>query len=610
MRTAKPAGEVCETRDRTAGKTGGAGVRPSIPAAECSADDPAALDRATRAAAARLTRGVSPFALLAPWTDWAINMAAAPGRRAELARKAAADGWALGLYTLQRLAGLSDLEPPFPAVREDRRFADPGWHDLPFDIYAQSWAAAEDWWRAAASPVRGMQARNGRRTGFMADFALDALCPANVPALNPAVLRRTAETKGENLVRGATHFLEDMAGQVYGAGREPDAQDAVGTTLATTPGQVIYRNGIMELIQYAPQTEAVKAEPILIVPAWIMKYYILDLSPENSLVAWLTRQGFTVYMISWINPGPEDRDLSLDDYRVFGIMDALDAIAAVQPDSRIHACGYCLGGTLLSIAAAEMARRHDDRFATITLLAAQVDFAEAGDLLLFVDEAQIAFLEDMMWDQGVLEGDQMSGAFTLLRADELLWSKASREYFLGERDQPFDLSIWNSDKTRMPARMHSEYLRGLFLENRLTAGRFAVDCQVVALSDIDAPVFLVGTEKDHIAPWNSVYKLHLFAQTPITFVLTSGGHNAGIVSEPGHPGRSYRIATQHPEDNYLSPDRWKAAVEPCEGSWWSEWAGWLAARSTPDPVAPPSMGAPDKGYAPIEPAPGRYVRMR
>ncbi|WP_291882977.1 alpha/beta hydrolase [Maricaulis sp.] len=572
-------------------------------------EDPRTPDRAARAAMARLTGGVSPSAVLAPWADWAINLAAAPTHRSALGLKAMADGWALGSYALQRLAGLSDVEPPFPETGRDRRFADPGWRDLPFDLYAQSWAAADSWWHAATGPVRGMHERNVRRTGVMADFAMDAVCPANNPMLNPAIWRRTAETGGRNLWQGAANFLEDMVSVTRGKGHDRAAREAVGHSLATTPGEVIYRNGLMELIQYVPQTGSVHAEPILIVPAWIMKYYILDLSPENSLVGWLTRQGFTVYMISWINPGPEDRDLSLDDYRTFGIMDALDTIGAVQPGAKVHACGYCLGGTLLAIAASEMARRQDDRLATITLLAAQVDFAEAGDLLLFVDDAQIACLEDMMWDQGVLEGHQMSGAFTLLRADELLWSKAAREYFLGERDKPFDLSIWNSDQTRMPARMHSEYLRGLFLENRLTAGRFAVEGRVVALSDIDAPIFLVGTEKDHIAPWASVYKLNLFARAPITFVLTSGGHNAGIVSEPGHAGRSFRIATRQREDDYLSPERWKASVEPQEGSWWTAWAGWLAERGSPGRVAPPRMGAPEQGYAPLKPAPGSYVQM-
>ncbi|PWE18511.1 poly-beta-hydroxybutyrate polymerase [Marinicauda salina] len=567
----------------------------------------AALDRGVRAAAARLTQGVSPLAVTAPWVDWAVNLAASPGRMLDLGEKAVADGARLAAWAGRRAAG-ENAEPPFEL---DQRHCldDPDWRAPPFEFYAQSWAAAADWWREATRPMRGMRARDAERAAFMADFAMDALCPAHVPWLNPEVIKRTLATGGANLVAGAENFAEEMTNAAIGAKSGEAARAALGDTLATTPGQVVFRNELMELIQYAPTTETVRREPVLIAPAWIMKYYVLDLSAHNSLVRWLVDQGFTVFMISWINPGPEHRDVSLDDYRRLGIMAALDAVSAIVPGERIHACGYCLGGTLLSIAAAHMAGRGDDRLASITLLAAQVDFAQAGDLMLFVDEAQIAYLEDMMWDQGVLEGDQMSGTFTFLRADELLWEKATREYLLGERDKPFDLSMWNSDRTRLPARMHSDYLRGLFLENRLSAGRFAVEGEVVALSDIAAPVFLVGTERDHISPWNSVYKLHLFVRTPVTFVLTSGGHNAGIVSEPGHEGRSYRIAAQDPEDRYVSPERWRERIAPREGSWWTAWTEWLAARSAPEQVAPPAMGAPAKGYAPIEPAPGPYVRM-
>jgi polyhydroxyalkanoate synthase len=337
-----------------------------------------------------------------------------------------------------------------------------------------------------------------------------------------------------------------------------------------------------------------------------MKYYILDLSPQNSLVKYLVDQGFTVFMISWRNPSPEDRDLGMEDYRELGVMAALKAVSAVAPQRTIHAVGYCLGGTLLSIAAAAMARDGDDRLRSITLLAAQTDFSEAGELMLFINESQLAFLEDMMWEQGFLDAKQMAGTFQLLRTNDMVWSRMVHEYLMGERAPMTDLMAWNADATRLPYRMHSEYLRRLFLNNELAEGRFVVAGRPIALTDIRAPIFSVGTVWDHVAPWRSTYKVHLLTDTDVTYLLTTGGHNVGIVSEPGHLDHSFQVITKKQDERYIDPETYLAEAPRKTGSWWPEWAAWLGEHSSAI-GAPPQMGAPAKGYTHHCDAPGRYV---
>jgi polyhydroxyalkanoate synthase len=314
-----------------------------------------------------------------------------------------------------------------------------------------------------------------------------------------------------------------------------------------------------------------------------------------------------VFIISWKNPGPEDRDVSLDDYRQLGVMAALDAVSAITDGAPVHAAGYCLGGTLLAIAAAAMSRDGDQRLKSTSFFAAQADFTEAGELTLFISESQLSFLEDMMWEQGFLDTKQMAGAFQMLRSNDLVWSRLVRDYMLGDRAPMTDLMAWNADATRMPYRMHSEYLRRLFLDNDLAEGRLRAGGRPVALNAIRMPVFAVGTELDHVAPWQSVYKIHLLTDTDITFALTNGGHNAGIVSEPGHANRHYRIATKPGGAPYIDPVAWVAETPLREGSWWTEWVSWLDAHSGPT-VAPPDLGAPTAGYRILGDAPGLYVR--
>ena len=433
------------------------------------------------------------------------------------------------------------------------------------------------------------------------------LSPANAAVFNPVVLNKTVEEQGANLARGMSNFLDDLRRQLSGEPPAGTENFVVGRDVAVTEGKVVLRNQLIELIQYAPTTEKVHPEPILIIPAWIMKYYVLDLSPHNSLIRYLVAQGHTVFCISWKNPDASDRDLGMDEYLELGLRAALDAVTSIVPEQGIHAAGYCLGGTLLSIGASAMARDGDTRLVSVSLLAAQTDFSEPGELGLLINESQVALLEASMAKTGYLSSSQMSGAFQLLRAYDLVWSRMIDEYLLGDRRPMTDLMAWNADGTRLPAKMHSQYLRRLYLNNDLSAGRYPVTGRPVSVGNITVPMFCVGTASDHIAPWRSVYKLHLLTSAELTFVLTTGGHNGGIVSEPGRGKRRYQIHTRAVNQGYMAPDEWQATAQTHPDSWWPAWSAWLQERSG-DVVAPPLMGSESNGYPTICDAPGEYVR--
>ena len=555
----------------------------------------AAADLALHAWLGRFTGHVSPAALALAWLDWSSHLLFSPDKQAELATHGAAALW----RWLQYCAGAAtvNLAGPVTPLAQDKRFVDPAWQRWPWNALSQGFLLQQQWWHRATSSVRGMSQHHADVVTFVARQLLDCVAPSNFVSTNPVVLAATCERGGMNLASGALRAAGD-AWRALASQTGPTLLP--GREVATTPGQVVLRNGLIELLRYDPVTPQVHAAPLLIVPAWIMKYYILDLSPHNSLVRYLVGRGHSVYVISWKNPGAAERDLGLEDYRRLGIMEALDAIVRETGARQVNACGYCLGGTLLAIAAAAMAREHDRRLASVTLLAAQVDFTEPGELSLFIDESEISFLEAAMWSQGYLDTRQMAGAFQLLRTNDLIWSRRLRHYLLDLPERETDLMSWNADATRMPYRMHSDYLRRLFLNNDLASARYLVDGRPVALTDIDVPIFAVGTRTDHVAPWRSVYKIGLFTDVEVSFLLTSGGHNAGVVAPPGGAGREYQFTTQPHGAFYVDPERWQRETPVSEGSWWPAWEAWLA-RHAGELV---DARAPAPG---IDAAPGRYV---
>jgi polyhydroxyalkanoate synthase subunit PhaC len=581
-----------------------AGAPAPVPSEREALSGAESMDHLVHAAIAQWTGGLSPAGLALAFADWQLHLAASPGKRLELALKALGDGSRFARMVLTPHAAWQPwfMVKPQPS---DHRFSGADWTLPAFNIVAQAFLLGEQWWHSAASGLHGVSKGNAAIVDFVIRQCLDAAAPSNFALSNPEVLRQMMDSGGGNFVSGWHNWLDDCRKRFGSQSSEP-ARFVVGKDVAATEGKVVYRNELIELIQYAPVTADVCPEPLLIIPAWIMKYYILDLSPQNSLIRFLVERGFTVFAISWRNPGPADRDLGLDHYRRLGVEAAIDAINQIAPGRAIHATGYCLGGTLLAIAAARLQKERPGCLRSVTLLAAQVDFTEAGELTLFINESQVAFLEDMMWRRGVLDAPQMAGAFQLLRSNDLIWSRLVRDYLIGQRDAPSDLMSWNADATRMPYRMHADYLRKLFLDNDLAEGRYVVDGQPVALSDLRVPMFVVGTMRDHVAPWRSVHKIHLLAEADITFALASGGHNAGIVAPPSEDGHTYQVLEKKKDQPYVGPDEWLQKAPHREGSWWLEWVRFLTAHSDAWVAAQPSLHTPEGG-PPLEDAPGQYV---
>lgn len=549
--------------------------------------------------AGNATGGLPVPRIAQAYLDWAVNLVLSPGRQLQIAER-----------FLQGAAALAATFTGAVPETDDARFTDPAWKRKPFAWLAFAARERETLWKLASAPLPGMNRHNAELVSFYTQQVLEFLSPANFPLLNPQVLQTTRSERGRNLLRGARNVLQDRL-TALGEPTPASTSFQVGQNIAVTPGKVIHRNALMELIQYTPTTDNVYPEPILIVPAWIMKYYILDLSAKNSLVRWLVEQGHTVFMISWKNPGADDADLSMDDYRRLGVLEALAAVGAVLPRRKIHVAGYCVGGTLLAITLAALAREHDEHLKSATLLAAQTDFEDAGELKLFIDEMALYWLDQQMAHKGYLETTQMGGAFSLLRVRNLIWSRILREYWMGERSEGMDIMAWNADGTRMPRRMHSDYLRDLYLENRFAQGKYRIGGQSVSMGDVSLPMFVVGTTTDHVAPWKSVYKIrNLKRLGDTTFALTNGGHNAGIVSEPGRPRRRYQLGSWNADTPYQSPDEWAEAAETHEGSWWPAWQAWLTQHSGKERVAPPATGNPGKGYEILGEAPGTYVFQR
>lgn len=553
------------------------------------------IDKYYQANLGKFTASISPASTAASYFSWGTQLAQAPGTFLKLS-----------LYPLMRFSDLiNNLSNNYtPGNSKDVRFHTENWSIYPWRLWAELFLQIEDWSLKAASEIPGLNDPNRRIVSFRAKQFLDALSPSNFILTNPDLFQEMVNTNGKNLIRGTQLAFQDIIEKLTGTPPAGVENFTPGKQVAITKGKVIYKNNLIELIQYEAQTKNVYKEPLLILPAWIMKYYILDLLPENSLVNWLTQQGHTVFIISWLNPDSEDRDLGIDDYYRHGAIAAINKISDLLPKTKIHLMGYCLGGTLAMITAAAMAKEQDDRIQSLSLLAAQGDFTEAGELLLFINKSQVSFLENVMWEKGYLDTKQMAGSFQMLRSYDLIWSKMIQDYMHGTQRGMIPLLAWNADATRMPYKMHSEYLKKLFLNNDFAEGRFTVEGKNIVAENIKLPSFVVSTEKDHVSPWESVYKIHLMIKGDVTFVLTNGGHNAGIVSEPGHKGRSYFIREQKKGESYTSPKNWLKIAENQTGSWWLAWHNWLVKQSHPRQIKPPKL---DKK---LPDAPGKYVLQK
>jgi polyhydroxyalkanoate synthase len=517
--------------------------------------------------------------------------------------KAYLDLWAAAA---KRLAG-QESSPVVAATPADKRFADPEWSSNQFyDFLKQGYLLTTQWANQLVSDASGLDAHTRQKAEFYVRQIGNALSPSNFILTNPELLRETVTSNADNLVRGMKMLAEDIeAGGGHLRIRQSDSSMfEVGRNLATTPGKVIFQNDLMQLIQYDPSTPNVLKRPVLIVPPWINKFYVLDLTPEKSFIKWCVDQGVTVFCISWVNPDSHLAQKTFEDYMRQGPVAALDAIQKVTGEDRVHTIGYCVGGTLLSVTLAAMAAWRDERIMSATLFAAQVDFTFAGDLKVFVDEKQVEALEQRMTERGYLEGRKMATVFNLMRSNDLIWPYVINNYLKGKAPFPFDLLYWNSDATRMPAANHAFYVRSCYLENRLAQGKMTISNTPIDLKSVKVPIYNLATREDHIAPPKSVLLGSKFFGGPVRFVLAGSGHIAGVVNPPDR--KKYQYWTG-PRPRSADLDKWLAKATEHPGSWWPDWLAWLKDQdATEVPAREPGGGV----LTPIEDAPGSYVRLR
>ena len=552
--------------------------------------------------------GSDPMKLGEAFMEMTSRMMADPGQVLE----AQLDLWqqylTLWSNSTQRFMGKT-TEPLIQPDRADKRFKDAAWNEIQvFDYLKQSYLLTAQWLQRTVHKVEGLDEKTARKVDFYTRQFVDAMAPSNFVLTNPEVLRTTIESNGENLVHGLQNMLGDLE---RGKGKlaikmvDSDAFQ-VGKNVATSPGKVVYQNDLMQLLMYNPTTAEVHQRPIYLVPPWINKFYVVDLRPDNSMIRWLLDKGYTVFVVSWVNPDTTLAAKSFEDYMFEGIFDGLDAVEKATGQREVNAIGYCIGGTLMAAALAYMAEKKDNRIKSVTYFAAQVDFSEAGELEIFIDEDQLRALEESMSKKGYLEGTEMAATFNLLRANDLIWSFVVNNYLLGKEPFPFDLLYWNSDSTRMPARMHSYYLRNMYQRNLLVKpGALEIRGVPIDLRKIKVPVYLQASKEDHIAPYRSVYKATQIYAGPVRFVLAGSGHIAGVVNPP--QAKKYQHWLNETKSNPPNVDDWIAGATEHRGSWWDDWDKWLAAKSGPKVPArdPARLKTPA-----LEDAPGSYVKVR
>ncbi len=507
--------------------------------------------------------------------------------------------------TARRMLG----DEPKPVIAEDdkdRRFRDDAWreHEV-FDFIRQSYLLSARYFRCVVEGAEGLEPHTAQKVDFYTRQFVDAMSPTNFLLTNPEVLRRTAESGGENLLRGLSNLLTDLE---RGRGKlrirmTDDTKFKVGDNIAVTPGKVVFQNDLMQLIQYAPTTDQVLKRPLLIIPPWINKFYILDLRPKNSFIRWAVAQGHTVFVVSWVNPDATLAEKGFDDYMREGPYAALDAIEQATGEKGVNVIGYCLGGTLLASTLAHMAVKRDARVKSATFFTTMVDFEEAGELGVFIDEEQLSSLEEKMNKVGYLEGREMATTFNMLRANDLIWSFVVNNYLLGQEPFPFDLLYWNDDSTRMPARMHSFYLRRMYQQNDLVkSGTIELDGVKLDLGKIKVPTYILSTREDHIAPWKSTYRATQIYKGPVRFVLAASGHIAGVANPPDAGKYSHWVGNELPTD----PEAWFKGATELAGSWWPDWHRWVSGL---DKALVPARVPGDGALTPIEEAPGAYVKV-